>query len=170
MEEGLFQRVVNWLLGPEPITEKRPGHLWPRWIFLRALGLIYFSAFYSLLFQIKGLLGPTGILPARDYLEAVSAAMQAQRFWYAPTLLWFGSSDHALMLLCWVGAIASLLLFLNVWPRPMLAVCFVCFLSFIATAQDFASYQSDGMLLEAGFLSLFFAPDGFRPGLGRASP
>ena len=48
------------------------GHLWPRWIFLRALGLIYFSAFYSLLFQIKGLIGPDGILPAVDYLQAVA--------------------------------------------------------------------------------------------------
>ena len=36
----------------------------PRWIFLRALGLIYFSAFYSLVFQIRGLIGPNGILPA----------------------------------------------------------------------------------------------------------
>ena len=33
-----------------------------RWIFLRALAGIYFSAFYSLLFQIKGLIGPHGIL------------------------------------------------------------------------------------------------------------
>jgi hypothetical protein len=37
-------------------------------------------------------------------------------------------------------------------------------------AQDFASYQSDGMLLEAAFLSLFFAPRGFWPGLGGSSP
>ena len=69
-----FQAIVSWLLGPEPITDKRPGHLWPRWIFLRALGLIYFSAFYSLLFQIKGLIGPDGILPAQDYLQAVGAS------------------------------------------------------------------------------------------------
>ncbi|MGC2422707.1 MAG: lipase maturation factor family protein [Candidatus Acidiferrales bacterium] len=165
-----LQAALEWLLAPEISSDRRPGHLWPRWIFLRALGLIYFSAFYSLLFQIKGLIGPNGILPARDYLQAVAAALQAQRFWYAPTLLWFSSSDRALMLICWVGAIASLLLVLNIWPRAMLAVCFVCFLSFIGAAQDFASYQSDGMLLEAGFLSLFFAPDGFRPGLGRASP
>ncbi len=165
-----LQAALEWLLGPEILTAARPGHLWPRWIFLRALGLIYFSAFYSLLFQIKGLIGPSGILPASDYLQAVAAAMHAQRFAFAPTLLWFGSSDRALMLVCWVGAIASLLLVLNIWPRATLAICFVCFLSFIAAAQDFASYQSDGMLLEAGFLCLFFAPDGFRPGLGRASP
>src|SRR5207253_5312570 len=44
------------------------------------------------------------------------------------------------------------------------------FLSFIAAAQDFASYQSDGMLLEAALLSIFFAPREFRPGLGRDRP
>jgi hypothetical protein len=160
--------LANWLLAPAPSTENRPGHLWPRWILLRALGLIYFSAFYSLLFQITGLIGPTGILPAGDYLQAVSGALPSQKFWFAPTVLWFTSTDHALLLLCWVGMIASLLVVLNIWPRGMLAVCFVCFLSFVSAAQDFSSYQSDGMLLEAGFISLFFAPPGFRPGLGRA--
>ena len=73
------------------------------------------------------------------------------------------------MLVCWVGAIASLLLVANVWPRATLAVSFVCFLSFISAAQDFSSYQSDGMLLEAGFIGLFFAPPGFWPGLARAN-
>jgi lipase maturation factor 1 len=168
--ESLLQTAINWLLGPELPTEKRPGHLWPRWIFLRALGGIYFSAFYSLLFQIRGLLGPNGILPARDYLQAVAAALHGQRFWYAPTLFWFGSSDRALMIVTWVGLIASILVVLNLWPRAALLISFLCFLSFISAAQDFSSYQSDGMLLEAGFIALFFAPPGIRPGLGRAHP
>lgn len=169
MEERL-RAAAEWLLGPEISDEKHPGHLWPRWIFLRALGLIYLSAFYSLIFQIKGLLGPSGILPAGDYLQAVSSALHSERFWFAPTLFWISSSDHALMAVCWVGLAASILLTLNLWPRATLAICFVCFLSFIGAAQDFASYQSDGMLLEAGFISLFFAPPGFLPGLGRANP
>src|ERR1700724_3961150 len=110
-----LQHAVTWLLGPEPISEKRPGHLWPRWIFLRALGLIYFSAFYSLLFQIKGLIGPNGILPATDYLKAVAAAFPDQKFWFAPTLFWFGASDRALIAVCWLGVMASILLALNLW-------------------------------------------------------
>ena len=189
-----FASAANWLLGPEDASAKSPGsenglitgiltgkgiagvaeplsspanHLWPRWIFLRALGLIYFSAFYSLAFQIKGLIGPNGILPAADYLAAVSAALHGHRLWYAPTLFWFSSSDHTLMLVSWAGLIASLLVVFNVWPRMSLAICFVCFLSFVTAAQDFAGYQSDGMLLEAGFLSLFFAPPGLWPGLAR---
>ena len=169
MEERL-EAAVKWLLGPETASEGGPGHLWPRWVFLRALGLFYFSAFYSLLFQIKGLLGPNGILPAGDYLQAVAGAIPGKRFWFAPTLYWFGSSDHALMAVCWLGVIASVLLVVNVWPRAALAVSFVCFLSFVTAAQDFSSYQSDGMLLEAGFIGLFFAPAGFWPGLGRAHP
>jgi lipase maturation factor 1 len=170
MEEGLLQGVVNWLLGPEPITEKRPGHLWPRWFFLRALGLIYFSAFYSLLFQIKGLIGPNGILPAADYLQAMNAALQLRSYWSAPTLLWFGASNGALLTLCWVGLVASLLLTLNLWPRASLLICFLCFVSFVSVARDFSGYQSDGMLLEAGFIALFFAPPGLRPGLGGKNP
>ncbi|MHB1673448.1 MAG: lipase maturation factor family protein [Acidobacteriaceae bacterium] len=141
-----------------------------RWIFLRALGLIYFSAFYSLIFQVRGLIGPRGILPAGQYLSAVAAGLGPLRFWYAPTLLWLSSSSHMLMAICWVGIVASLLVAANVWPRAMLVVCFVCFLSFVSAAGDFSGYQSDGMLLEAGFLCLFFAPAGFFPGWGRQSP
>ena len=142
----------------------------PRWIFLRALGLIYFSAFYALLFQVRGLIGPDGILPAGEYLEAVARQFGSSRLWFAPTLLWLSSGNHMLVGVCWAGIFASLLLVLNLWPRATLFICFVCFLSFVAAAQDFSGYQSDGMLLEAGFISLFFAPRGFRPGLGASSP
>jgi hypothetical protein len=140
----------------------------PRWLFLRALGLVYFSAFFSLVFQICGLIGPAGILPASSYLQELSHALvHWQRLWYAPTLLWLSSSAAMLIGLCWVGMIASALLTVNLWPRATLAICFICFLSFVSAAQDFSGYQSDGMLLEAGFIALFFAPAGFRPGFAR---
>jgi lipase maturation factor 1 len=162
--------ALEWLLGPQPITNERPGHLWPRWVFLRCLGLIYFSAFYSLLFQIRGLIGPQGILPALDYLAAVRGSFHAERFWFAPSLLWFDASNRALMALCWLGIVVSVLAILNIWPRVSLAVCFLLFLSFVSVAQDFSGYQSDGMLLEAGFIALFLAPPGWRPGIGAANP
>ena len=140
-----------------------------RWVFLRAMGLIYFSAFYALLFQVKGLIGTQGILPAGEYLRDVSS-VGVLRFWYAPTLLWISSSDQMLMGLMWIGLIASVVLFANVWPRAMLLVCFLCYVSFVAAAQDFSGYQSDGMLLEAGFLALFLAPPGLWPGWGAKRP
>jgi len=165
-----LRSAAKWLLAPEVATEQQPGHLWPRWIFLRALGAIYVSVFYSLLFQIKGLIGPAGILPAQDYLQSAAVALHGRRFWFVPTLLWLGSSDRALMLLCWAGLLAAVLLALNVWPRAMLMICFACFVSFVSAAQDFSGYQSDGMLLQAGFASLFLAPAGLWPGLALARP
>jgi hypothetical protein len=146
------------------------GRLLPRWIFLRALAAIYFSAFYSLLFQIKGLIGPEGILPAQEYLAALAQQLGLERYWYAPSLYWIASSSAALMAVTWIGLIAAVIAFFNVWPRASFFVCFVCFLSFIGASNVFSSYQSDGMLLEAGFLALFFAPRGFWPGWGAHDP
>ncbi len=141
-----------------------------RWIFLRALALIYFSAFYSLLFQIKGLIGPQGILPASNFLRAVAQYYGTTRVWHAPTLFWFSSSSTAMMTVTWIGIAASLIAFLNLWPRLRFFICFICFLSFVTAAQDFSGYQSDGMLLEAGFIALFFAPGGIWPGWAAADP
>jgi lipase maturation factor 1 len=152
-------------------AEGAADRLIPRWIVLRALGLIYCSAFVSLLFQIRGLIGPLGILPANRYLAAVAQSFgPVVRVWFAPTVLWLASGSHMLMAMCWLGLAASLLATANIWPRAMLLICFVCFLSFVSAAQDFSGYQSDGMLLEAGFLALFFAPPGLRPGLGYDHP
>src|SRR5260370_7532094 len=91
--KGNAMRVFNWLLGPEAEGERDYTHLLARWLFLRGLGVIYFSAFYSLLFQIKGLIAPLGILPAPAYLAAVAAQLPAwQPCSFAPTLLSFSSS------------------------------------------------------------------------------
>ena len=146
------------------------GQMVPRWIFLRALALIYFSAFYSLLFQIKGLIGPDGILPAQDYLADIAQQLGLERYWYAPSLYWFSSSSTMMMAVTWIGLIASVIAFMNLWPRLSFFVCFVCFLSFVGVSSVFSSYRSDGMLLEAGFLALFFAPRGLWPGWGAHDP
>jgi hypothetical protein len=163
--------LLDRFFGPAVDAPPERSFLWPRWLFLRALGIIFFSAFYSLAFQIQGLIGPRGILPAGPYLADVARVLPGlSRFWRVPTLLWLGAGSGALTALVWGGLIASVLLILNLWPRLAIAVCLVLFLSFIGAAQDFASYQSDGMLLEAAFLSLFFAPGGLRPGLGAERP
>ena len=159
--------ILRQLFGP---GEGPPSRLIARWLFLRGLGLIYFSAFFSLLFQIRGLIGPQGILPASEFLQHVAHSLGPLRLWYAPTVLWLSSSGATLTALSVIGMVASVLLVLNLWPRLMLLVCFLAFLSFVSAAQDFSGYQSDGMLLEAGFLSLFLAPRGLRPRWGALSP
>src|SRR5256885_6696405 len=98
-------------------------YLWARWLFLRALGLIFFSAFYSLAFQIHGLIGERGILPADYYLHQLSTVVgPIVRVWYAPTLLWINAGDTALTLIVGGGIVTSILLVLNVWPKLTVAL------------------------------------------------
>lgn len=166
--ENRWLGAAKWLLGSE---SGEAGHLGPRWIFLRALGVIFFSAFYSLVYQAKGLIGPDGILPANVYLDTVGHYMHGLvKFQFAPSVFWISSTDRALMVVCSIGMAAAALLFLNLCPRAMTVICFVCYLSFVSALQDFSNYQSDGMLLEAGFLCFFYAPWGWRPGWGAFSP
>src|SRR5882762_3112724 len=102
-----FSAILERLFGSDVTF---PRYLAARWLFLRALGLIFFSVFYSLAFQIRGLIGPHGILPAREYLADVARALGAQRFWFAPTVFWWSASDRTLLAVCIVGIIASVFL------------------------------------------------------------
>src|SRR6202035_4053915 len=113
-----FRAIPRRLFGPGPTP---PGYLAARWIFLRALGLIFFSAFYSLAYQIRGLIGPRGILPAHNYLLQVARVLGSARVWYAPTVFWWSSSDLFLMIVVFVGMAAALLVAMNISPRGMLA-------------------------------------------------
>jgi hypothetical protein len=164
-------RRENRVLSPSMSDDLAHSYLWPRWLFLRSLGLIFLSAFYSLAFQIHGLIGERGILPARSYLAELHTLFGGpQALWYAPTLFWLDAGDRALTLVVGAGIVCSLLLVANVWPRLTVALSTLLFLSCVAALQDFSSYQSDGMLLEAGFISWFLAPGGVRPGLGAGDP
>ena len=143
-----------------------------RWLWVRALAAIYFSAFFALLFQIKGLIGPQGILPAGETLAAIAKTTSGglERLWAAPSVFWVSSSARFEMAVMWVGLLAAVAAFVNLWPRASLLVCWVCFLAFVSSSSEFSSYQSDGMLLEAGFITLFFVPPALRPGLAAEHP
>jgi lipase maturation factor len=161
MLRGLEARTLERLADPLRV----------RWIVLRGLGLIYVSVFWSLATEIHGLIGPHGVLPATQYLATLRSSLTlVARLWMAPSLLWLSASDAALTVLVVVGFVGSAALVANLWPRAALVVCATAFLSFVAVGQAFAYYQSDGMLMEASFLTFFYAPRGLRPKLGAASP
>src|ERR1700752_5537698 len=121
-----FTALIGWVFASE--SARSPRRLTARWLFLRALGLIFFSAFYSLLRQVRGLIGPDGLLPAQEYLQAIRQVAGVSRFWDVPTLFWLRSDSRALLLVAWLGLIASILLVLNFWPRGRIFVCLVAFL------------------------------------------
>jgi len=127
-------------------------------LFLRLLGVVYLIAFLSLAVQVEGLVGSRGILPVGALLDWVRARTGAERYWLLPTLSWLDPSDGFLLLLCWGGALLALLLVLGLAPALLLLALFACYLSLVCDGQVFLGYQWDGLLLEAGFLSIFLAP------------
>jgi len=129
-----------------------------RWVFLRLLGLVYLVAFASLWMQVDGLIGATGILPAPDFLREISEVVGASRYWWLPTLFWLAPSDAMLHALCAAGCALAILLVIGIAPTACLAALWVCYLSLCTIGQDFLSFQWDILLLETGFLAIFFAP------------
>ncbi len=133
-----------------------PHYALTRWLFLRLFGLIYFMAFASAAAQILGLVGSHGILPVDTYVAAVRA--RGVDFLQFPTLALFNSSDGFLIFLTAGGAAFSLLVILDIGTAPVLLVLWIFYLSIVIAGQDFMSFQWDFLLLEAGFLAIFFAP------------
>src|SRR5215210_6041145 len=111
--------LLRWFADPAPYSLAR--FLW-----LRSLGLIFFSAFYALWFQIHGLIGPRGILPARDYLLYAKQAIGAKAYWFIPSILWISAERTMLTALAIAGLIASILIVINVLPRTAIAVAAIC--------------------------------------------
>lgn len=144
-----------------------PRHARVRWLFLRALALVYLCAFASLWVQVEGLIGSDGILPAQELLEYVRERTGLERYRLLPTLFWISSGDGALLVLCGAGAGLSIALLLGFAPVPTSALLWVVYLSVVGVGQVFLGYQWDALLLETGLLAILLAPGGWRPRLGR---
>jgi hypothetical protein len=129
-----------------------------RWVFLRLLGIVYALAFWSLSTQALGLLGQDGILPAHGFLTILTKHLGPERYWLFPTLAWFNASDTFLQLLCNSGVVLALLVVLGILTGPALFFLWLLYLSLVIIGQDFLSFQWDILLLETGFLAIFFAP------------
>lgn len=133
-----------------------------RAVFLRGLGVVYLIAFVSLWVQIDGLVGSKGVLPLANFLGAVrlqlSDASALSRFLDLPTLCWINSGDGFLQFLCAGGAVLSCALIVGILPVPALALLWLFYLSLLHAGQVFLGFQWDALLLETGFLAIFFAP------------
>jgi hypothetical protein len=139
-------------------------------IFLRLLAVVHLTAFGSVWVQWPGLIGPHGIAPAGEYLQAAHAQVGAAAYWALPTLCWWIGTGVALHVLCGVGVVAALVLFVGFAPVGCLAVLWVAFLSLANVGQEFLSFQWDALLLETTLLAIFVAPRGIRTGWRPAEP
>ncbi len=146
--------------------------LWPRWIVLRAVGVVYLFIFAGIFAEGQALLAPNGIAQLAEYFDQLRKTFPSgfEAFLHAPSLFWLDTSSTMIAALTWVGMAAAVALVLNLWPRMALFVSWLVFLSFASTWRAFSPAQLDKLMIETALLGIPFAPAGFRPGLGGASP
>ncbi len=140
-----------------------PAYVWVRFAFLRGLALIYLLAFVSFWAQMDGLIGSHGIVPAQDMMamvkaEVAQAHIGLDRFHLLPTFAWRSASDHALHWQCGLGIGCALAALAGLAPMAMLLLLWALYLSLCSVSAPFLNYQWDSLLLETGFLAIFFAP------------
>jgi predicted DCC family thiol-disulfide oxidoreductase YuxK/uncharacterized membrane protein YphA (DoxX/SURF4 family) len=134
-----------------------------RFLFLRGLALIYLIAFISLAVQIQGLIGSHGIVPAQVVMGAIQQELTHYhigigKFHAVPTFAWWSASDRALDWQCGLGIGCSIALLFGIAPAPMLFLLWALYLSLCSISGPFLDFQWDFLLLETGFLAIFFAP------------
>jgi lipase maturation factor 1 len=125
------------------------------WLFPRFLGAVYFTAFLSLLVQVRGLYGSDGILPISLYLKELRSQTGKEAFYICPSVLWLSSSDRAIFGTALLGTVLSILLMAGAPPMPLLIMLWLLYLSFVSAGQEFLAYQWDTLLLEVGFMTIF---------------
>jgi hypothetical protein len=151
-----------------------------RSLYLRSVSIIYLIAFLSLYFQIQGLWGDEGILPAKILLDKLKETHKENaNFLNMPTIFWFSdyiqnyfvrvlpilsessSMENSLYIMCLIGIIISISIVINMrifFNMFGFFVLWIIYLSFFLIGQVFISYQWDIFLLEVGFLTILFAP------------
>jgi hypothetical protein len=134
-----------------------------RLLFLRGLAAIYLIAFLSALNQFPALLGERGLLPVRDFLDAV-------RFRDAPSLFHWCYSDKLLRVVAWTGIVLAALALLGVidrtpWPLfiAIWLMMWALYLSIVNVGQTFYAFGWESMLCEAGFFAAFLGPAHLKP-------
>ena len=152
---------------PKPLP---PAFTIARWVFARALGLVFLCAFGSLLPQIRGLIGAHGISPAQTFLEAVWQRFGAASLWQVPTLAWLGAGDGVLLALCWAGVILSLVMIAGVAPGACSLALWALYLSLVSVSSPFLDFQWDALLLETALLAALALPWRLHPQWESAAP
>ena len=131
-----------------------------RFLYLRALGIIYFFVFLPISHQFKSLLGENGLLPISNFLSSYENyyGTISKAFWMLPSVFWFNSSDQFALNMADLGMIISLFVIFGFVNSIMLFVLWVLQMSFIHVGQTFWSFGWETNLLEITFLSIFMVP------------
>ena len=139
-----------------------PAYWHSRFVFERALALVYLLAFVCAANQFVPLLGARGLLPVARFTELVP-------FRSSPSLFHYWHTDAAFRVTAWAGAALACAILAGLPQRfGATAVAltwlttWVLYLSFVNVGQTFYGFGWELILLEAGFFAAFLG--------GRATP
>jgi hypothetical protein len=143
------------LIEPEERPGSRAGSWYSRWLFERALALIYFTAFLVAVNQFVPLLGEHGLLPVPDWVRHVP-------FRTSPSLFYLFPTDTAFRTAAWLGVTLSAVALTGLPSRAgslvtaaVWALLWLLYLSFVNVGQTFYAFGWETLLLETGFLAIF---------------
>ena len=153
-----------------------------RSIYLRFLSLIYLIAFVGIYGQIQGLWGEEGLLPLNLFLNKLRETYKTKaNFLNFPILAWFfeynfinlnffekfgiylnSNLEIYMYILCLIGIFISFSILCNFkyfFNNIGFALMWYCYYNFFVIGQQFIKYEWDMLLLETGFITIFFAPN-----------
>src|SRR3954447_11219992 len=136
------------------MPEGLSGYWYSRFVFERALALIYLVAFLCAANQFVPLLGENGLMPASRFIRYVP-------FRESPSLFFFASSDAAFRVAAWAGVALSVAAVLGMGnrvhplaPAVIWFLLWLLYLSFVNVGQTFYAFGWETLLLEAGFFTI----------------
>lgn len=107
-------------------------------------------------FQFRGLIGEHGLLPVRLFLARVE-------FWRSPSLFFLNASDSFIGTVVWLGVGLSVLAITGIseqrgvyFSTAVWALLWLFYISIVNVGQIFYGFGWEIMLLEVGFLAIFF--------------
>ena len=126
-------------------------------IFLKSIALVYFWSFYCLHKEILGLVGSRGIYPIKMVLDAYREKLGEKPYYTMPTLFWLNSSDRFIKAVTWLGQILPFFILFDIFSPVFFFLLWVLYLSLINVSGMVMSSQYDILLIEVGFLSIFYS-------------
>ena len=132
-----------------------PQYWLSRFVFERALGVIYVVAFLVAVNQFRALLGERGLLPVPRYVRRV-------RFRDAPSLFHLGYSDRGFLVVAWGGVLLAAAMVVGLpqsgplWLPPVAwLTLWALYVSIVNVGQTFYAFGWESLLCEVGALAVF---------------
>ena len=124
--------------------------------FCICLALLYCIAFVAFLTQYQALIGDTGLLPAKQWIDVLQHHQRS--FWQHPSVFWFYCSSTVLATVGVIGLVLSILCLSGRQHAVIWLGMWVCYLSIVHVGQVFYGYGWESLLLETGFFTIFLCP------------